>query len=157
MIYLKISLSDFLTLFSARTRIWFWERRPGYALGVACIAATSTSTLMSLFWDDIVKVRSLTNKGSVSGVILQPSGAQASGACLLHTHHQQPTRSTFSFVVFLSVSCSGTADLRRSDVRPAPLPLRLRVGVGVLHPVVLRPGRQQGALFVSLWPLSAIM
>jgi H+-transporting ATPase len=55
MIYLKISLSDFLTLFSARTRTWFWERRPGYALGVACIAATSTSTLMSLFWDDIVK------------------------------------------------------------------------------------------------------
>jgi H+-transporting ATPase len=55
MIYLKISLSDFLTLFAARTRTWFWERRPGYALGVACIAATSTSTIMSLFWDDIVK------------------------------------------------------------------------------------------------------
>ena len=55
MIYLKISLSDFLTLFSARTRTWFWERRPGYALGVACLAATGTSTLMSLFWDDIVK------------------------------------------------------------------------------------------------------
>ena len=29
MIYLKISLSDFLTLFAARTRTWFWERRPG--------------------------------------------------------------------------------------------------------------------------------
>ena len=29
MIYLKISLSDFLTLFSARTRVWFWDRRPG--------------------------------------------------------------------------------------------------------------------------------
>jgi len=55
MIYLKISLSDFLTLFSARTRTWFWERRPGYALGIACVAATGTSTLMSLFWDDIVK------------------------------------------------------------------------------------------------------
>jgi len=51
----QISLSDFLTLFSARTRTWFWERRPGYALGVACLFATGTSTMMSLFWDDIVK------------------------------------------------------------------------------------------------------
>jgi H+-transporting ATPase len=55
MMYLKISISDFLTLFSARTRTWFWERRPGYALGVACIVATSCSTLLSLFWDDVVK------------------------------------------------------------------------------------------------------
>ena len=54
MIYLKISLSDFLTLFSARTRTWFWERRPGYALAVACLFATGTSTMLALFWDDIV-------------------------------------------------------------------------------------------------------
>ena len=40
--YLKISISDFLTLFSARTRVWFWERRPGYALGVACIDGQAT-------------------------------------------------------------------------------------------------------------------
>ena len=52
--YLKISISDFLTLFSARTRTWFWERRPGYALGVACIIATGSSTILSLFWEDIV-------------------------------------------------------------------------------------------------------
>jgi H+-transporting ATPase len=32
MIYLKISISDFLTLFAARTRVWFFERRPGYAI-----------------------------------------------------------------------------------------------------------------------------
>jgi H+-transporting ATPase len=64
MIYLKISLSDFLTLFAARTRTWFWERRPGYALGVACLAATSTSTIMSLFWDDIVK----TDDAQMSGL-----------------------------------------------------------------------------------------
>jgi H+-transporting ATPase len=51
--YLKISISDFLTLFAARTRTWFWERRPGYALGVACIVATTSSTLLSLFWDDV--------------------------------------------------------------------------------------------------------
>jgi hypothetical protein len=63
MVYLKISLSDFLTLFAARTRTWFWERRPGYALGVACIAATSTSTVMSLFWDDIVKTEDAQMSG----------------------------------------------------------------------------------------------
>ena len=54
MMYLKISISDFLTLFSARTRVWFWERRPGYALGVACLIATACSTLLSLFWDDVI-------------------------------------------------------------------------------------------------------
>ena len=53
--YLKISISDFLTLFSARTRVWFWERRPGYALGAACVVATGSSTILSLFWDDILK------------------------------------------------------------------------------------------------------
>lgn len=64
MIYLKISLSDFLTLFSARTRTWFWERRPGYALGLACIFATGSSTILSLFWDDIVK----TSDAQMSGL-----------------------------------------------------------------------------------------
>jgi H+-transporting ATPase len=53
MIYLKISLSDFLTLFSARTRIWFWDRRPGFALGAAAIFATAMSTIFSLVWDDM--------------------------------------------------------------------------------------------------------
>jgi H+-transporting ATPase len=49
-IYLKISLSDFLTLFSGRTRTWFWERRPGYALAAASLFATGTSTLFSVVW-----------------------------------------------------------------------------------------------------------
>ena len=53
LLYLKISLSDFLTLFSARTRTWFWERRPGYLLGVAALVAMGSSTLLALFWDDI--------------------------------------------------------------------------------------------------------
>ena len=61
--YLKISISDFLTLFSARTRTWFWERRPGYALGVACIVATGSSTLLSLFWDKIMKDQDSYMKG----------------------------------------------------------------------------------------------
>jgi len=54
MVYLKISLSDFLTLFAARTRTWFWERRPGYMLGAAALVATGSSTILSLFWDDII-------------------------------------------------------------------------------------------------------
>jgi len=54
MVYLKISLSDFLTLFAARTRTWFWERRPGYMLGAAALVATGSSTILSLFWNDIL-------------------------------------------------------------------------------------------------------
>ena len=63
MMYLKISISDFLTLFSARTRVWFWERRPGYALGVACLVATTCSTLLSLFWDDAITADDAYMKG----------------------------------------------------------------------------------------------
>jgi H+-transporting ATPase len=65
--YLKISISDFLTLFSARTRTWFWERRPGYALGVACIVATGSSTILSLFWEKIVTDRESYMKGLSGG------------------------------------------------------------------------------------------
>jgi len=50
LIYLKISLSDFMTVFSARTTGWFWERRPGFALMVAFIAATGISTLLATNW-----------------------------------------------------------------------------------------------------------
>lgn len=49
-VYLKISLSDFMTVFCARTRSWLWERRPGYALAAAFFVATGSSTLFSLFW-----------------------------------------------------------------------------------------------------------
>ena len=54
-IYLKISISDFLTLFSARTRTWFWERPVGALLGIAAIIATFMSTVFSLFWMDFVR------------------------------------------------------------------------------------------------------
>jgi len=52
-IYLKVSVSDFLTLFSARAGgEWFWKVRPANILMVgACIALTS-STLISMFWPD---------------------------------------------------------------------------------------------------------
>ena len=48
--YLKISLSDFLTLFSARTSSFFWQRGLGRALGIAACVAMGTSTIFSLFW-----------------------------------------------------------------------------------------------------------
>ena len=51
--YLKVSISDFLTLFAARTRSWFFQRRLGWLLGGAACIAMATSTLLSLFWDKI--------------------------------------------------------------------------------------------------------
>lgn len=52
-IYLKVSVSDFLTLFSARAGgEWFWKVRPANILMAgACIALTS-STLISMFWPE---------------------------------------------------------------------------------------------------------
>jgi len=52
-IYLKVSISDFLTLFSARTRGWFWERRLGKLLGIASMVALISSTIFALYWDSI--------------------------------------------------------------------------------------------------------
>ena len=50
-IYLKVSISDFLTLFSARTGDdWFWTSFPAPILfGAACFALT-TSTIIALAW-----------------------------------------------------------------------------------------------------------
>ena len=56
--YLKISISDFLTLFSARTRRPFWERGLGKALGIAACFALGTSTIFALFWGDFIIVKS---------------------------------------------------------------------------------------------------
>ena len=51
MIYLKVSISDFLTLFSARTHDgFFWSSRPsGILLGAACFAL-SLSTIIAFMW-----------------------------------------------------------------------------------------------------------
>ena len=46
-----MSISDFLTLFSARTRTWFFERGIGRLLGGAAVFALLTSTVLSLVWD----------------------------------------------------------------------------------------------------------
>ena len=50
MMYLKISLSDFMTVFSARTTGFFFTRAPGRLLFWAAIFATFVSTLLSIFW-----------------------------------------------------------------------------------------------------------
>eukprot|EP00241_Pyramimonas_parkeae_P004648 CAMPEP_0114255710 /NCGR_PEP_ID=MMETSP0058-20121206/17717_1 /TAXON_ID=36894 /ORGANISM="Pyramimonas parkeae, CCMP726" /LENGTH=939 /DNA_ID=CAMNT_0001370133 /DNA_START=201 /DNA_END=3020 /DNA_ORIENTATION=+ len=50
MIYLKISLSDFLTVFAARTRGTFYSRAPGRLLLAAACFAMCVSTLLSLHW-----------------------------------------------------------------------------------------------------------
>jgi H+-transporting ATPase len=50
MMYLKISLSDFLTLFSARSRSWFFVGPPGKLLMLAFVFAVGVSTVLSLVW-----------------------------------------------------------------------------------------------------------
>lgn len=50
-IYLKVSISDFLTLFSARTGDnWFWTSAPAPILLGAAVIALSTSTILACAW-----------------------------------------------------------------------------------------------------------
>ena len=50
-IYLKVSISDFLTLFSARTGDdWFWSSYPAPILLFAALFALTTSTAIALAW-----------------------------------------------------------------------------------------------------------
>lgn len=50
-IYLKVSISDFLTLFSARTGDnWFWTSAPAPILLWAAVVALSTSTILACAW-----------------------------------------------------------------------------------------------------------
>jgi H+-transporting ATPase len=48
--YFKVSLSDYLTVFAARTHSWFWSRKPGKALAIAFVFATTVSTIFSAWW-----------------------------------------------------------------------------------------------------------
>ena len=48
--YLKVSLSDFLTLFSARTTKWFFTVRPDYKLIIAAFVALGASTALTARW-----------------------------------------------------------------------------------------------------------
>jgi len=50
-IFLKVAVSDFLTLFSARAgELWFWSSRPANVLLIAAALALSTSTLLACVW-----------------------------------------------------------------------------------------------------------
>lgn len=50
-IYLKVSVSDFLTLFSARAgEKWFWSSRPAPILLGAGALALTTSTALACLW-----------------------------------------------------------------------------------------------------------
>jgi H+-transporting ATPase len=52
-IYLKVSVSDFLTLFSARTgQLFFWQVKPAPILMAGGLVALSISSLLSIFWPD---------------------------------------------------------------------------------------------------------
>ena len=50
LMYLKVSISDFLTVFAARTQGFFFTRRPGNALICAFICATTASSLFAHLW-----------------------------------------------------------------------------------------------------------
>merc|ERR1712025_812723 len=54
MIYLKVSLSDFLTVFAARTIGPFFSRFPGWQLAIAACVAMGASTVLSHEWDHIL-------------------------------------------------------------------------------------------------------
>jgi H+-transporting ATPase len=50
-IYLKVSASDFLTLFSARAGgDWFWKVKPAPILLAGGLIALTASTLLAMFW-----------------------------------------------------------------------------------------------------------
>merc|ERR1719498_1264621 len=49
LIYLQLSLSGQLTVFSARTRRWFFSRVPGMPLVFAFIVAQTCSTLLAIY------------------------------------------------------------------------------------------------------------
>ena len=50
-IYLKVSISDFLTLFSARTGDdYFWSSRPAPILMYACCFSLTISTIIAVSW-----------------------------------------------------------------------------------------------------------
>jgi len=51
-IYLKVSISDFLTLFSARTEGFFWSSTPSKILVIAGGFALSLSTILACSWPD---------------------------------------------------------------------------------------------------------
>ncbi|CUF89536.1 P-type H+-ATPase, putative [Bodo saltans] len=51
MVYLKVSISDFLTLFSARTQSdFFWSYAPSKILSIGAVLSLTISTIVATFW-----------------------------------------------------------------------------------------------------------
>lgn len=48
--YLKISLSDFLTVFSSRSATWAFNKAPGKLLVAAFVVAVGLSTIFAVTW-----------------------------------------------------------------------------------------------------------
>lgn len=61
-----MSLSDFLTLFSARTQSWFWTQRPGKLLMFGASFALTISTILACVWPS-GKLDDLEVKGLARG------------------------------------------------------------------------------------------
>ena len=85
MMYLKISVSDFLTLFAARTHNGlFFSMRPGYLLLGLATCALAISTLVAILWPDSfpdkVHTRGLIVKGREPVMIKGALDAQLAAA-----------------------------------------------------------------------------
>ena len=50
MIFMKICISNFLTVYSARCKSWFWTRLPGKALAISTCFSMLLSTIISVYW-----------------------------------------------------------------------------------------------------------
>ena len=50
LLYLQLALSAYMTVFVSRTKGWLWSRTPSWQLSMACVIATSASTLLSAYW-----------------------------------------------------------------------------------------------------------
>jgi H+-transporting ATPase len=61
-IYLKVSLSDYLTLFSARTRSWFGSIVPSWPLMGAAMAALAASSVLAAKWPHQLNGNHLENR-----------------------------------------------------------------------------------------------
>lgn len=80
MMYMKISLSDFLTVFAARTRKPFFSRMPGGLLFGAATVALGTSTLFSAYWP-FPELKPL--EWSLLGIVRTPAQLLASPCVLI--------------------------------------------------------------------------
>jgi len=59
MVYLKVSISDFLTLFSSRAGDnFFWTNKPSKILLIAAGVALTLSTIMANAWPEVRRVPS---------------------------------------------------------------------------------------------------